>query len=398
MTARRIAAIRTSLLAGLAALVAGLLVAGLIVAGTLPASAAGGPRLSVGDVSIVEGDAGYTYLAFTVRLARATGRPVTVNYATSDVTAAAPADYGQARGEVSFRGTTVRKKVYVPVFGDTVLEPDETFKLTLSQPVGASLADRTGVGTIRDDEPATLSVVKAGSGSGTVTSDPPGIDCGSDCTEPYVKGTVVTLTAVPGSGSSFSGWSGGGCSGTGTCTASMTQATTVTATFTLQTHTLTVARAGNGSGTVTSNPVGISCGVDCTETYNHGTTVTLTASNAMGSNFMGWTGPCSVAGMTCTVTMTQATTVTATFVLQTHTLTVAKDGDGTGTVTSSPGGIFCGSDCVEAYNHGTSVTLTASSSPGSVFDGWAGAACSGTGPCTVSMTMARTVTATFSPI
>lgn len=83
-----------------------------------------------------------------------------------------------------------------------------------------------------DNQPPTtytLSVSK--SGSGTVTSDLPGINCGSDCSESYSSGTSVTLTATPDSGWTFSGW-GGACSGTGaTCTVSMTSDKSVSATF-----------------------------------------------------------------------------------------------------------------------------------------------------------------------
>jgi hypothetical protein len=100
-------------------------------------------------------------------------------------------------------------------------------------------------------------------------------------------------------GSTFSGWSGGGCSGAGT--------------FTLNTYTLTVARNGHGTGTVTSSPAGISCGMDCSEPYNLGTLVTLTASPGGGAAFAGWSGGgCSGTG-TCVTTLTTATTVTATF-------------------------------------------------------------------------------------
>jgi hypothetical protein len=77
-----------------------------------------------------------------------------------------------------------------------------------------------------------LSVTRAGTGSGTVASAPAGITCGSDCGQSFASGTVVTLTAMPASGSSFAGWSGGGCSGTGACTVTMAASATVTATFT----------------------------------------------------------------------------------------------------------------------------------------------------------------------
>jgi hypothetical protein len=76
-----------------------------------------------------------------------------------------------------------------------------------------------------------LSVSKNGSGAGTVSS-PPGINCGPDCSESYTQGTQVTLTASAAAGSTFTGWSGGGC-GIGTCTVTMNAATTVTATFDL---------------------------------------------------------------------------------------------------------------------------------------------------------------------
>ncbi len=76
------------------------------------------------------------------------------------------------------------------------------------------------------------------------------------------------------------------------------------------------------------------------------------------------------------------------------TLTVSTTGSGSCTVTSSPSGINCGSDCSESYDSGTSVTLTATPDSGSTFDGWSGA-CSGTGSCNVTMTVATAVTATF---
>ena len=75
-----------------------------------------------------------------------------------------------------------------------------------------------------------LSVTKAGSGSGKVTSDPSGIDCGGSCSAPYDSGTEVSLTAEPYDGSVFTGWSGA-CSGTGTCTVTMDDARSVTAAF-----------------------------------------------------------------------------------------------------------------------------------------------------------------------
>jgi len=244
-------------------------------------------------------------------------------------------------------------------------------------------------------DPFSLTVTKSGTGAGTITSAPAGISCGADCTEPYTNGTSVTLTAAPAVGSTFTGWSGGGCTGTGTCTVSITAPITVTATFTLDSHTLSVAKAGTGSGSVASAPVGITCGADCAEVVAYGTSMTLTATPAMGSTFAGWSGGgCSGTG-SCVVTVTAATTVTATFTLNTYTLTAAKAGTGAGTISSAPAGISCGADCAEPYGYNTSVTLTATPSAGSTFGGWSGGGCSGTGTCTVVMTAATTATATF---
>jgi len=115
----------------------------------------------------------------------------------------------------------------------------------------------------------TLTVQKDGTGTGTVTSDPAGIDCGDDCAQDYYDGTQVALTATADAGSVFAGWSGGGCSGTGDCTVTMNSDQTVIAAFnehdkgTLQfstdaytvnedggTATITVTRAGGSEDAV----------------------------------------------------------------------------------------------------------------------------------------------------
>ena len=77
----------------------------------------------------------------------------------------------------------------------------------------------------------TLSVSLAGTGKGGVSGS--GISCPGTCSRNYAGGTVVRLTAKPSAGSSFVGWSGGGCSGTGTCTVTMSANRGVTASFRL---------------------------------------------------------------------------------------------------------------------------------------------------------------------
>ncbi|MGE0357578.1 MAG: M12 family metallo-peptidase, partial [Burkholderiales bacterium] len=78
-----------------------------------------------------------------------------------------------------------------------------------------------------------------------------------------------------------------------------------------------------------------------------------------------------------------------------YALTVNKSGSGTATVTSNPAGIDCGATCAADFTGGTMVTLTAAPSAGSIFTGWSGGGCSGTGTCVVTIAAATTVTASF---
>jgi len=80
----------------------------------------------------------------------------------------------------------------------------------------------------------SLIITRAGNGGGTVTSAPPGVDCGSICQATFTPGTEVTLQASASPGSYFTGWSGGGCSGTDpSCTVTLSANTNVDATFQL---------------------------------------------------------------------------------------------------------------------------------------------------------------------
>ena len=118
-------------------------------------SAAGqqGPVLAVDPVAITEADAG---LAFTVRLNPASAQTVTVSYATADVTATAGSDYTAVSGVLTFGAEETVVTVTVTVHDDAVVEPDEEFTLTLSEPSNASLASGEPtlqvIGTVRDDD------------------------------------------------------------------------------------------------------------------------------------------------------------------------------------------------------------------------------------------------------
>ncbi len=250
----------------------------------------------------------------------------------------------------------------------------------------------------------TLNVTKTGTGLGTVTSSPVGINCGLNCAFNFNSSTNVTLTATAASGSTFTGWSGA-CSGTqGTCSVTMDAAKTVTATFNLNvanTNSLTVLKIGNGSGTIMSFPEAINCGSLCKTNLIVDSTITLQAIPSSGSTFLGWTGACSGTASTCNVLMNVSKLVMAEFSTAATTtkypLTVAKEGVGTGTITSSIGGINCGNSCSSEIAANTTVTLTATSSSISYFGGWSGA-CTGTGSCTLLMNSAKSVRAQFNNI
>lgn len=236
---------------------------------------------------------------------------------------------------------------------------------------------------------AQLSVAKDGTGTGTVNSNPAGINCGATCSESYAGGTVVTLTAAPTAGSTFAGWSGGGCAGIGTCDVTLNANTTVTATFNTipPTVTFSFTTSGTGTGSVACN------GAACQPSYPSGTALTIVATPAATSLFSGWGGDCAASGAatTCNLTINANSVISATFNLPTLSVVVA----GTGTVTSNPVGINCGATCTASFNKGTSVTLTAT---GAGFTGWSGGGCSGTGTCLVTLNTDTTVTAGFGAV
>ncbi len=176
----------------------------------------------------------------------------------------------------------------------------------------------------------------SGEGGGSVSSNPLGINCGTDCSEYFASGTSVTLIARAVKGDRFESW-GGTCSGQlgSTCTIVMDADKAVTIQFTLNQYRLTVNLTGDGSGTVSSIGNSINCGTICTATFNAGTTVTLTAKNASNSKFLLWGGACSSYTWTCTVTISSDVTVKAEFIK-----TASNTGSGSTNEGKSKGGCF----------------------------------------------------------
>jgi hypothetical protein len=229
-----------------------------------------------------------------------------------------------------------------------------------------------------------LTVTEQGTGSGTVTSvNRPGIDCGTDCTEPYEDGTGIALDATPDAGSVFAGWSGAADCSDGIVT--MNAHKTCTATFNSDTHNITITKSGTGTGTVIIEGPGgpVVCGNDCTATYPAGIGISFNVLPDATSEFIGWAGDPDCADGS--VVMDADKTCNAVFTRQTRTLEVFLGGSGSGRVLSDPQGIDCGADCSEDYTVNTPVTLTAVPDANSFLAGWQGDADCGDGLVTMAV-------------
>ncbi len=218
---------------------------------------------------------------------------------------------------------------------------------------------------------------------------------------------MVTLTATPDANSDFDSFSANCTPVPGTpeeCTVTMDAAKTVTATFISKERQLDVTKSGPGTGSVSSTPGAINCGSNCSDDYPHNTVVTLNANAAANSDFDGWSANCAPSPgepEECTVAMDSTKTVTASFRLKQRRLDVIAFGSGSGSVSSSPGGIDCGTDCAQDYADGTAVTLTATPAAGSELAGFSGQCEVESGApnsCTTTMSAARTVAVAFVPV
>lgn len=178
-------------------------------------------------------------------------------------------------------------------------------------------------------------------------------------------------------------------------------------------RTIAVSSVGvSGAGQIRSVPAGISCDVadtkvtgTCAFTFPGDVTVALSALANEGSTLQALTGDCTITGLgACTVNDGAAPKVSVRFqALRSASVSFAGDGDGA-VVAGAAGSIDCrraagttSGTCADRYGDGASVRLTATAAAGSVFTGWSGD-CVGTDPCTLTMDVARTVTARFAKL
>ena len=110
------------------------------------------PKIKIGNVSIKEGNQGFTTVILAVTLSSASGRTISLDYASIDGTATAPGDYQPVSGNLSFAAGEVRKTIAIQIVGDTTLEQDETFQISMSNLVNAALENNAGTVTIIDDD------------------------------------------------------------------------------------------------------------------------------------------------------------------------------------------------------------------------------------------------------
>ena len=283
---------------------------------------------------------------------------------------------------------------------------------------------------------STLTISKAGSGSGTVTSDVGAINCDPTCSHTYADGTLITLTATPAGGSQFTGWLGP-CTGAGTCQFTLDGATTATATFAAPVITTAMLDI---DGTISCDALtdgllalrylfglsGASLINDAVWPAAMRTTATqigdylLDVRPALDIDGNGQADALTDglliiryqfglrdAGLVAGAVGPGAMRITAPEI-ETHiqslclapppplTLSVSLAGAGAGTVTSVPAGINCGAICSASYNNNTMVTLTAAPDALSFLSSWSVGGCPATSlTCTVTVTASSTATVTF---
>ncbi len=253
----------------------------------------------------------------------------------------------------------------------------------------------------------TLTVTPEGTGSGTVVSNPAGIECGGTCSAAYAENTEVTLTASPAAGSTFTSWKKcdtGKVEGR-KCTVKMSLAKTVGAKFS-PTYDVTVKKTAGSTGLGAVS--GVACDANCssaTAAFVVGKAATLKPKASKGSAFTEWSSCPGEIVESVNCKMTSAGTAEVKFTaIPKFSLTVNKIGGGQGTVKSTPASINCGLTCstqTSSFEEGKEVELTASVTAlkGSSFGGWSGGGgtCTGlTNPCKMpAITGTQSVTAEF---
>jgi uncharacterized repeat protein (TIGR02543 family) len=224
---------------------------------------------------------------------------------------------------------------------------------------------------------ANYSLIPASQFAVILSSNPPsfGTTGGSGS---FDAGSSVTVTATPNTGYHFVNWTEAGVivSTSSSYTFTLTANKTLVANFAINTYVLNITAV---NGTVVKNPL--------QATYDHGTTVQLTATANTGYTFTSWSGDASGSVNPLTVTMDAAKNITANFTLNTYVLNITAVN---GIVVKNPDQL--------TYSHGSTVQLTATADAGYQFVSWSGDATGSVNPLTITMNSVKNITANFSPI
>jgi hypothetical protein len=155
------------------------------------------PTISIGDVSVTEGDSGMVDAVFSLTLSEAYPLEVTVSFATSDGTAMAGSDFQSASGTVVFSPMTLSQTVTVTVVGDLDAELDENFFVDLTSPANATVGDSRGQGTILNDDSWTWYVVPTGDDAADcITPSTPCLTIGEAVTRAFSGDTIQVASGL----------------------------------------------------------------------------------------------------------------------------------------------------------------------------------------------------------
>jgi hypothetical protein len=241
----------------------------------------------------------------------------------------------------------------------------------------------------------TLALREMGTGTGTVTSEPAGLECGLTCEAIFTHNQTVTLSAAPSEGK-IGGWTGcESVSGPGEekCAVQVTAAKLVTVQFDAE-PLLTVSKEGTGAaeGRVSSTPAGIDCGGECSDPIPIGETIVL-EEHGEGGSFEGWTGCTSEAQGKCEVLMSAAKQVRAKFAAPAPAdFKLQAQVAGGGEIVSQHGTLACtegaaASLCEEQVAASATVKLKAQAESGWVLEEWTEGPCAGAKATSCEFTM-----------
>ncbi len=228
--------------------------------------------VSINDVTVTEGDSGTAQATFTVSLDRTSTENVTVDFATTDGSATAGEDYVAASDSVTILAGQTTATIVVDVNGDTKDEIDETFNVTLSNAVNATIGDGSGLGTINDDDAApSVSIANL-----TVTEGDSGTsDAAFSVNLSAVSGKEVTVDFATSNGTAVAGEDYTSTSGTLTIPAGQASGTIIVPiigdlrhedqeafTVTLSSPSNATIGTGTASGTVNDNDAAPTISID----------------------------------------------------------------------------------------------------------------------------------------